>query len=62
MHMYEYGVPETVYSDLGTSIVATGNVIKDFLKDPDTTLYLKHHNLNPIKFEQYFKGNSELGH
>ena len=61
LHIYEYGVPETVYSDLGTSIVAAGNVIKDFIKDPDTTLYLKHHNLNPIKFEQYFKGNSELG-
>ena len=60
-HVYEYGVPETVYSDLGTNLVAAGNLLRDFLRDPDTILYLQQYNLNPIKFQQYFKGNSELG-
>ena len=61
LYIYEHGVPETVFSDLGTNIVTAGNKIEDFLKDHNTTFYLQQQNIKPVKFEQYFKGNSAFG-
>ena len=48
-------------SDLGTQLVAGGNLITDLLKDPETQLYFQEHNINPTSFDQYFKGNHALG-
>ena len=61
MHVFEYGMPEQVLSDLGTQLVAGGNLITDLLKDPETQLYFQEHNVNPTSFDQYFKGNHALG-
>ena len=60
-HSHDFGCPAEVYSDLGTSIVAGGNVIKDFLKDPQSRMYLAEKGIKNLKFEQYYAGNSALG-
>jgi len=61
MHSFEFGVPTSVVSDLGTQLVAGGNIIKDFLKDPVSSKYFEENNVTQIMFEQYPKGNSALG-
>ena len=54
-------MPSEVYSDLGTSIVCAGNVIKDFLNDHKSRLYMAENGIKELKFEQYYAGNSSLG-
>ena len=61
MHIFEYGVPEIVFSDLGSQIVAGGNLIMDFLRDAETQKYFKDHGMQTLSFQQYSKGRSELG-
>ena len=61
MHIHEYGLPQSVFSDLGTNIVATSNVIRDFLKDSETKTYLQQHDIKEVSFNHYYKGNSALG-
>ncbi|XP_068224926.1 uncharacterized protein [Palaemon carinicauda] len=61
IHVFEFGLPQLVISDLGTQIVAAGNKITDFLNDPQTDEYFKENGINKIKFESYFKGCSSLG-
>ena len=58
LHTFEYGVPERCYSDMGTQIVARGNLITDFCKDVDTQTYFR---ANGIQFMQFYKGCKELG-
>lgn len=60
-HVFEHGLPCRVFSDLGSQLVAGGNIVTDFLNDADTTLYLQEHGITFSGFHQYFKGNSELG-
>ena len=55
------GVPQHIFSDLGSSIVAGGNILKEFCKDVATQLYFRENGLSPIKFEHFFKGRKELG-
>ncbi|XP_068216618.1 uncharacterized protein [Palaemon carinicauda] len=61
IHLFEFGLPQLVISDLGTQIVAAGNKITDFLNDPETDEYFKENGINKIKFEGYFKRCSSLG-
>ena len=61
MHCFEFGLPELCLSDLGSSLVSGGNVIRDFLKDVDTQNYFQEHGVKSISFEQYFKGFHPLG-
>ena len=61
MHIFEYGIPEYVGSDLGSQIVRASNIITDFLKDAETQNYFSEQNIKSPEFEQYFKGNSSLG-
>ena len=61
LHCYEYGVPSHCISDLGSQLVAGSNCIASFLNDYESSLYFQENNINPIKFEQYFKGCSKLG-
>lgn len=61
LHVFDHGLPELCISDLGSRLVATSNIISDFLKDMDTLKYLKINGVKPIRFEQYFKGCSQLG-
>ena len=59
--VYTYGLPAEVYSDLGTSIVSGGNVIKEFLKDYKSKLFMAEKGIKELQFEQYYAGNSSLG-
>lgn len=61
LHCFQYGVPQLCMSDLGTQIVAGGNIIQDFLKDTDTQNYFKEKGMKNLTFEQFDKGKSELG-
>ena len=60
-HVLDYGICEICLSDLGSSIVAGTNVIKDYLSEPDVHKYLTENNIQTPTFSQYAKGNSELG-
>lgn len=61
MHSFEYGIPQFVYSDMGTQLVAGGNLIEDFFNDHEIHKYFKENNAEVTKFTQFFKGNSALG-
>ena len=61
LHIFDYGCPEKVYSDMGTQIVAAGNLIRDFIKDPETVKYFHSHNMQLLEFHQFPKGCKQLG-
>ena len=61
VHILESGMPDLVYSDLGTQFVAASNIIKDFLNDEECRAYMKGKGLSPLVFSQFPKGKKELG-
>ena len=61
VHVFEYGLPQLVISDLGTQIVAAANKVTDFLNDPKTNEYFQENGISKLKFENYFKGCSSMG-
>ena len=61
LHNFLWGVPRRVYSDLGSQIVAGGKLISDFLKDEESLKYFEDEGVEPIVFDQYYKGASQLG-
>jgi len=50
-----------VFSDLGSQLVAGGNIVGDFLKDVEAKKFLEENAIQYHGFEHYFKGNSALG-
>ena len=60
-HIFEFGLMETVFSDLGSQIIPGANIIETFLSDIDTKAFLQSKGISGPKFSQYFKGNSALG-
>ena len=61
LHIYEFGLPELVLSDMGSQIVSGAKIITNFLKEPTARSYLTERDIKTISFEQYAKGHSELG-
>ena len=61
IHIFQWGFPSYIMSDLGSQIVAGSNVVLQFLNDPEVLDYLKSNNVEPLRFEQFSKGKSELG-
>ena len=61
MHIFEYGLPGRVFSDLGTQLVEGASIITDYLKDVTTQLYLEEDNIKTPQFHQFFKENKALG-
>jgi hypothetical protein len=61
LHIFEYGLFQSCFSDLGTQLQAGANLISTFLSDHDTQQFLNSNGINPIKFQHYPKGNSALG-
>ena len=61
LHVFDYGVAQTCYSDLGTQLVAGGNIVSDFLRDPKTIEYLEEQGTKPVSFQHHNKGCHELG-
>ena len=61
LHTFEFGLPGLCISDQGSQLVAGGDVILDYLKDPEVKLYLEENGIKNLQFEQFFKGNSALG-
>ena len=60
-HIYQYGLPTKIFSDLGSQIVSGASIIADFIKSVEIVEYLQSNGISSVKFEQYFKGNSSLG-
>ena len=61
LHIFEFGIFQNCYSDLGSQIQAGSNVISAFLNDLETKEYFESNNIKVTKFEQFSKGNSSLG-
>ena len=61
MHCFEFGVPASCITDLGTQLTASANLITDYLKDSDSKKFFEEQGINKISFDQYFKGCSKLG-
>ena len=61
LHCFEYGLPQYCVSDLGTQLVAGGNVIVNYLTDPETSNYFQQNGVKQISFEQFPKGCNQLG-
>ena len=61
LHVFDFGMFECLFSDLGSSIVAGSQIISDFIKDTATQNYLHENNVKTPEFYHYFKGNESLG-
>ncbi|XP_066981209.1 uncharacterized protein [Macrobrachium rosenbergii] len=61
LHAFEFGIPQFCMSDLGSQLTAAANIITDYIKDPETQLYFEENGVHPLKFDQHFKGCSQLG-
>ena len=61
LHIFQYGLPEVVLSDLGSQLVAGSNIIKDSLNSVDTKLFLEEKGTKHLTFHHYYKGCSSLG-
>ena len=60
LHTFKHGMPARIYSDAGSSLVAGGILIKDFLRDVSSQLYLEENNIKSIEFNHFEKGKKEL--
>ena len=61
LHLFSFGAPERVYSDLGSNLVAGTKAIADYIKDIQTQSFFTENNIKPMSFKQYAKGCSKLG-
>ena len=61
LHCYQYGLPQTFVSDLGSQLTAGTKIIHEFLADPELISYFDYHGVKACEFAQYFKGCSKLG-
>ena len=61
LHVFNFGLPQFVVSDLGTQIRAGADIITNFLSDDDTKKYFNENSIKPIQFDCYFRGCSSLG-
>jgi len=61
LHCFEYGLPESCHSDLGSQIVAGAKLITLQLDDEDCKQYFIDNGVSPLVFKQFPKGRKELG-
>ena len=61
LHIWEYGIPQTCFADMGSQNVAGANLISDFLHDPEVKEYLQENGIKAVEFSQHYKGCDELG-
>lgn len=63
LHVFEHGMPEKVFSDLGSQLVAGGHILTYLINNVEVQLMLEENNVKPTKFffYQFFKGHKPLG-
>ena len=61
MHVFEEGIPERIFSDLGSQITSAAKQIEGFLSEQEVSSYLSQNNIESVSFQHYSKGNSSLG-
>ena len=59
--VFDYGIPSTVFSDLGSQITSAGKQIEKCISSEEFKLFLDESQTKAVRFEQYFKGDSSLG-
>ena len=60
-HIFEFGLPTHCISDMGSQLTSGANVIKTFLDNHEVIEYFQENGVEPLKFEHFFKGHSQLG-
>ena len=61
LHVYEWGLMSRIISDLGSQLVAGGDIISNFLDDRSVKSYFTENNVSNFTVEHYNKGCSQLG-
>ena len=61
LHCFDHGIPQKIFSDMGTQLVAGAEVVSKFLSDEDTVGYFKESGSEVVSFDQFFKGHKQLG-
>ena len=54
-------MPERVFTDLGSQLVAGANIVTDQLKNVTTKLFFEENNIKSTSFQKFFKGHKALG-
>ena len=60
-HVFDFGIPQLIISDQGSSIVSSVNIVKKFLEDSEVKNYLTLHNIKNLEFSPYPAKASFLG-
>jgi hypothetical protein len=60
IHCLQYGLPQYCVSDLGTELVAGANIVQSFFNDPQSKQFFEEKVVESIRFDQFFKGQSQL--
>ena len=61
IHIYEFGIPQFILSDNGSSIVSSIKSMQEFLKDTDVSNFLSERSIKPLVFAPYPSNASYLG-
>lgn len=61
LHIFRYGIPEKIFSDLGSNLVAAGSYIDNLMKEDTIKSYCSDRGIFAVKWEYYPKGNHKLG-
>ena len=61
LHIFRYGIPERIFSDLGSNLVAAGSYIDNLTKDSTVKSFFADRGITAVKWEHYPKGNHKLG-
>ena len=61
VHVLQEGLPERIYSDLGTQLTAGSDLLTKQMSQPAFQDYLNENGIKQFSFKHYFKGNSSLG-
>src|SRR5678815_3909735 len=49
-HVFDFGFPQLIVSDQGSSIVSSVQIIKNFIDDVDVKNYLTLHNIKAVSY------------
>ena len=61
LHIFQHGIPERFWSDMGSSILSGCEIVKKMIDDPSVTDYFRENGIQPTTFASYPKGCNKLG-
>ena len=60
-HIFEFGTPELILSDQGSTLIAGGNVVSSMINNMETKKFLCDNGIKDLTISQYPTGNHSLG-